>query len=108
MLRILAPYTAYCGEAYKLHLFEINNGKVRHQPVVQETAYTLYVQGIAIIAGALDTEALNARIHSLAESGTPLADIAADIATRCTATEASIVYVANFPFQSLQRITDTE
>lgn len=106
MLRILAPYTAYCGKAYKLHLFEITDGKVSHHPVQQETAYTLYVQGIAIVGSDLDIEAVSARIRALADSHTPLADICTDIATICTTSEACTAYAATFPFQSLQRITE--
>lgn len=109
MPRILAPYTAYCGKAYKLHLFEITDGKVSHHPVQQETAYTLYVQGIAIIAGSdIDIEAVSARIRALADDNSPLADICADIADICTSSEACTAYAATFPFQSLQHIAETK
>ncbi len=103
-MRLLAPFTVYNGKAYKLHLFETENGIVSHKPVEEETAYTLYVQGIAIIAGdALDTDSLNCIVRQKQADGASLLEISEAIAVEVT-TAGSTIYVANFPFEAIQKI----
>ncbi len=105
-MRLLAPFTVYNGAAYKLHLFETCNGAVNHKPVEEETAYTLYVQGIAIIADeALDTASLNEIIRQEQADGVSLQEISEAIAKEVKATGCTI-YVANFPFEAIQRINE--
>lgn len=105
-MRLLAPFTVYNGAVYKLHLFETTNGIVSHKPVEEETAYTLYVQGIAIIAdNALDIPLLNEIIRQKQANGADLQEISKAIAKE-VATEGSAIYVANFPFEAIQRIEE--
>lgn len=105
-MRLLAPFTVYNGAAYKLHLFETNNGIVSHKPVEEETAYTLYVQGIAIIAhNALDTSRLNEIIRKKQADGVDLKEISEAIAKEVK-TEGGTIYVANFPFEAIQRMQE--
>lgn len=48
-MRILAQYTVYAGKVWKLHVFEVENGRIVHYPVVEELAAARYINGIAII-----------------------------------------------------------
>ncbi len=105
-MRILAPYTVYNGSVYKLHLFVTDNGNVSHKPVSEETAYTLYVQGIAIIADDdLNTASLNATIRQKQVAGASLQEISEAIAEVVKVT-GSAIYVANFPFEAIQRMRE--
>lgn len=58
-MRILAHYTIYDGNIYHLHVFDIDdNGVVTHFPVVEETANTCFVEGLAIVCRVLDNKLL--------------------------------------------------
>lgn len=104
-MRFLAPYTVYEGVVCRLHLFDISSdGSVNHRAVEEETAYTLYVQGIAVVAAAgIDTALISERIREMEGQGVPLAEISRAIAGMNLPTGTD-VYVATFPFQTLQRI----
>ena len=73
-MRFLAPYTVYEGAVCRLHLFDISSdGSVSHRAVEEETAYTLYVQGIAVVAAAgIDTALISERIREMEGQGVPL------------------------------------
>ena len=101
-MRFLAPYTVYEGAVCRLHLFDISS--VSHRAVEEETAYTLYVQGIAVVAAAgIDTALISERIREMEGQGVPLAEISRAIAGM-NLPAGTDVYVATFPFQTLQRI----
>lgn len=104
-MRFLAPYTVYEGAVCRLHLFDISSdGSVSHRAVEEETAYTLYVQGIAVVAAAgIDTALISERIRKMEGQGVPLAEISRAIAGM-NLPAGTDVYVATFPFQTLQRI----
>lgn len=104
-MRFLAPYTVYEGAVCRLHLFDISSdGSVSHRAVEEETAYTLYVQGIAVVAAAgIDTALISERIREMEGQGVPLAEISRAIAGM-NLPSGTEVYVATFPFQTLQRI----
>lgn len=103
-MRILAPYTVYGGEAFKLHLFDVSADGVDHAPVTEETAYTRYVQGIAVVADeSLDAAALNSLIRQLQAVGATLSEISNAIASIGIPT-GTAVYIATFPFQAIQRL----
>ena len=81
-----------------------SDGSVSHRAVEEETAYTLYVQGIAVVAAAgIDTALISERIREMEGQGVPLAEISRAIAGM-NLPAGTDVYVATFPFQTLQRI----
>lgn len=102
-MRFLAPYTVYDGAVYRLHLFDVApDGGVSHRPVEEETAYTLYVQGIAIVAASdLDTHSVACRIREM--GGCRLKDVSEAIAGM-DLPGGTAVYVATFPFQAVRKI----
>ena len=56
--RILAHYTIYEGEVWHLHIFESDGKTIRHYPATQETAHTLFIEGIAIICRTVRNDIL--------------------------------------------------
>ena len=102
-MRFLAPYTIYEGAVCRLHLFDVAaDGTVSHKPVEKETAYTLYVQGLAIVASAdLDMRKIADKIREM--DGCALKEISEAVAGM-NLPGGSAVYVATFPFQAVRRI----
>lgn len=50
-MRILSHYTICDGSVFHLHVFDIDetSGSIAHFPVTEETAHTLFLQGILVI-----------------------------------------------------------
>lgn len=82
-MRTLAHYTIFGNEIYHLHIFDfLEDGTVSHFPANEETADTLFVEGLLIVAtGDIAKQyrqitAATAEIHS----GRPLREAAEAIA----------------------------
>lgn len=71
-MRILAHYTVYKNEVFNLHIFDIAEQNITHFPVKVETAHTLFLQGILIIANEHITEQHIEHIHRQIEDNREL------------------------------------
>ncbi len=77
-MRILAHYTVYNNDIFNLHVFDIEEQHITHFPVEVETAHTLFLQGILIVAGSQINEQDIDNLHRLIEENRkqPLSELA--------------------------------
>lgn len=57
-MRFLAHYTLYDGSIFHLNVVDLKEGKVSYFSVKEETAHTLFIEGILMICNELNAENL--------------------------------------------------
>lgn len=79
-MRFLAHYTVYNGLVLHLNVVDLNEGKVDYFAVKEETAHTLFIEGILLICNELNAENLNCINKDLEQIGIkPVKEIAETI-----------------------------